>query len=101
MRQVERNPECLCGVSVSTWLCLDPATALSAHTGDGLGLVRTEKSAIVFPRTCGDGSDTDARDARTVNVFYGTDYLGREATSVLGAVVLAIFGCVWRRNSSL
>ena len=73
MRQANNNPECWCGESVGKWLCLDPATALSAHTGDGLGLVRTDKKpAIVFPRTCGDGSDTNARDARTVNIFYGT-----------------------------
>ena len=55
------------------WLCLDPATTLSAHTWIELGLARTvKKSAIVSPRTCGDGLDTDARDAFTVNIFYGT-----------------------------
>ena len=60
-----------------------------------------KKSVIVSPRACGDELDTDARDARTVNIFYGTDYLGREATSVFGPVILTTFGCVWRRNSSL
>ena len=31
-----------------------------------------KKSVIVSPRTCGDGSDTDARGALTANIFYGT-----------------------------
>ena len=68
MRQVDSTPKCWCG---GKWLCLDPVTILSAHTGMDLGWRGRKKSAIISSRTCEDGSDADARDARTVNIFYG------------------------------
>ena len=69
MRQVNNNPKCWCGESVDKWLCLDPATALLAHTGDGLGLVRTEKNPLSFSLARAGMDRTPMRETHALSTF--------------------------------